>query len=533
MRHMNGAVTQVTSARRRLSPTKAALVPCLFAALLAAFVLVPPVRGNEGLNRTFLLAAAVLIAWALVLFIRARAGQRTLTLELAVRRHHWVQACAQGAVFFWWGRYVDQVYAFAPFIVAQLVFAYGVDALLQWSRRENYQLGFGPFPIIFSINLFLWFKPEWFHWQFAMILLGYLGKELIRWTKDGRSAHIFNPSSFPLGVCSLVLIATGMTEITWGQEIAQSQYNPPYIYAVIFLASIPGQLLFGVAMMTVWAVVSAYTFGLGYFWITGTYFFHDAYIPIAVFLGMHLLFTDPSTSPSTGRGRIVFGILYGFALIAFAVLLRAIGVPAFYDKLLPVPILNLLVQVIDRGAASRWFGFLDFSWISKGLTPIKRRYGFVGIWVGIFVVLSWTGGLGDNHPGQYLPFWQQACDESSDRGCDYLAFMQDTYCESDSGWACNELGILFANGDRFSEAQESWASGCDLGFDLACENLTQLRTGAPGFGRAPPPLEELPIVLRGSKGPVTERTPEALYALACKRGWPDTCEVPPGDSERP
>ena len=64
---MNGAATQVTSVGKRLSPAQAVSVPCLFAALLAAFVLVPPVRGNEGLNRTFLLAAGMLIAWALVL----------------------------------------------------------------------------------------------------------------------------------------------------------------------------------------------------------------------------------------------------------------------------------------------------------------------------------------------------------------------------------------------------------------------------------------------------------------------------------
>jgi len=34
-------------------------------------------------------------------------------------------------------------------------------------------------------------------------------------------------------------------------------------------------------------------------------------------------------------------------------------------------------------------------------------------------------------------------------------------------------------------------------------------------------------VIRGSKGAVTERDPEALYALACKRGWGDLCEGPP------
>ena len=99
---MNGAVTQVTSVGRRLSPAQAVLVPCFFAALLAAFVWCPPVR-DLGLRNTFLLAAGVLVAWASALFIGIRNGQRLLTLELAIRRHHWVQACAQGTVFFWWG----------------------------------------------------------------------------------------------------------------------------------------------------------------------------------------------------------------------------------------------------------------------------------------------------------------------------------------------------------------------------------------------------------------------------------------------
>jgi hypothetical protein len=49
-------------------------------------------------------------------------------------------------------------------------------------------------------------------------------------------------------------------------------------------------------------VLSAWLFGLIYFWATGIYFFYDSYIPIAVFLGMHLLFTDPSTAPRTDLG---------------------------------------------------------------------------------------------------------------------------------------------------------------------------------------------------------------------------------------
>ena len=52
-----------------------------------------------------------------------------------------------------------------------------------------------------------------------------------------------------------------------------------------------------------------------------SYFFFDSYIPIAVFLGMHLLFTDPSTSPRTELGRMIFGVLYGLSTIALYALL--------------------------------------------------------------------------------------------------------------------------------------------------------------------------------------------------------------------
>ena len=38
-----------------------------------------------------------------------------------------------------------------------------------------------------------------------MVALGFAAKELIRWNKDGRRVHIFNPSSFPLAVFSIGL----------------------------------------------------------------------------------------------------------------------------------------------------------------------------------------------------------------------------------------------------------------------------------------------------------------------------------------
>ena len=54
--------------------------------------------------------------------------------------------------------------------------------------------------------------------------------------------------------------------------------------------------------MTLPAVLTTYLFSVVYLAPPGTYFFFDSNVPIAVFLGMHLLFTDPSTSPRTRAG---------------------------------------------------------------------------------------------------------------------------------------------------------------------------------------------------------------------------------------
>jgi Na+-translocating ferredoxin:NAD+ oxidoreductase RnfD subunit len=99
-------------------------------------------------------------------------------------------------------------------------------------------------------------------------------------------------------------------------------------------------------------VVTTWLFGRLYFAATGIYFFYDSYIPIAVFLGMHLLFNDPSTSPRTEPGRIMYGALYGLSTVGLYELLGRAGMPTFYDKLLQVPFLNLSVKVIDRATRS-------------------------------------------------------------------------------------------------------------------------------------------------------------------------------------
>jgi hypothetical protein len=514
-----------------------------FAVSLCAFGFLDSVRQNPSFQWSFLGSGVLLLAWSGVVFGLAHRNGRRLTLAVAVRKQHLVQALAQVVFLLYWGWYWRQVYDSAFLIAAQLVFAYAFDMLLCWSRRDTYALGFGPFPVIFSINLFLWFTDDWFYLQFLLVALGFAAKELIRWNKEGQRVHIFNPSSFPLAVFSLALILTGTSDLTWGQDIATAQFFPPHVYLVLFLVALPGQYLFGVASMTMSAVVVTYVFGLLYFGATGVYFFYDSYVPIAVFLGMHLLFTDPSTAPRTEVGRILFGVFYGLSTVALYALLGRAGVPPFYDKLLQVPVLNLSIQLLDRMARSRPFLNIEREPAVRDRSHSRQRnLAYMALWAGVFALMSTVQGVGDRHPGQWVPFWQGACDDERPSACRYLGAMQQRFCASGSGWACNEAGRLHValaaseeDGGRLdsaisADAFEPFARGCELGFEPACRNLTRLSSGSGPFDldQAEPTLEDYPIILRGTKGPITDRSPEALLARACSQGWAGTCGRPTG-----
>jgi hypothetical protein len=483
------------SVSRGTAGTRALALPLAFTLALLAFLFVDSVRSNATLAWTFADVAAVLLAWNAALRASAVRSGRTLSVEIVLRKQHYLQACIQGSLLIYWGWYWRQVYDSVHLIAAQLVFAYAFDMLLNWSRRDVYALGFGPFPVVFSMNLFLWFRPDWFYFQFLMVAFGFAAKELLRWDKDGRSVHIFNPSSFPLAVFSLALIVTGTTDLTWGQDIATTLFYPPHMYLALFLFALPGQFLFGVTTMTMSAVVTTYLFGLLYYATTGIYFFYDSYIPIAVFLGMHLLFTDPATSPRTDLGRVIFGVLYGGSTIALYALLGHLGVPTFYDKLLQIPILNLSIELIDRLARSNALQRIDPTEILRSLAPRQRHLAYMAVWAVVFAVMSAVQGVGDSHPGQWLPFWQQACAEGRPYACPYLESIVSSDCDRGSVWACEELAILQDDSDRYHPRTLAGASADDY-----------------------------PIVLRGSKGPIRNVSRAGLEALACHEGWPGTCD---------
>ena len=221
--------------------------------------------------------------------------------------------------------------------------------LLAWSRREHYPLGFGPFPIVFSTNLFLWFKDDWFSLQFVLIAVGFLGKAFVRWERDGRRVHIFNPSAFTLALFSLVLLATGTTTLTWGQEIATTFSLGPRIYMVLFLIGLVVMYFFAITPVT--AAAAATLFGASALYARDDRRavlrrLRDSVggVPRAAPAG-HRSVDVAAHAARAARSSACSTALGVFALYA---LLGALGLPTFYDKLLCVPLLNLAVPAIDR-----------------------------------------------------------------------------------------------------------------------------------------------------------------------------------------
>jgi hypothetical protein len=141
--------------------------------------------------------------------------------------------------------------------------------LLCWWRRDTWILGFGPFPIVLSTNLFLWFKDDWFFLQFLLVSTGVLCNEFITWRRDRRRVHIFNPSAIALAIFSVGLLITQSTHITWGEEVAVTLGRPPNIYLEIFLLGLVVQALFSVTLVTLSSAVALYVLNLAYTGSTG------------------------------------------------------------------------------------------------------------------------------------------------------------------------------------------------------------------------------------------------------------------------
>ena len=511
---------------RVVTSRKLFIVPAVFTTALFLLSFLPRVQENPVLVWSFWAAVAGLSVWQLLLNFGSRqSGQGKSFILAKPKPQHYIQAMVHLSVYTYWGWHWPPVQEHALLLVAQLFFAYAFDMLMAWTRRDNYLLGFGPFPIIFSTNLFMWFRDDWFYLQFLMIAVGFMGKEFVRWKRDGKSTHIFNPSAFTLGLFSLVLILTNSTSITWGPQIASTLSLAPGIYTYLFIGGLVVMYFFSITLVA--ASAAAVLFGLSalYFAFTGVPYFLDSEIPTAVFLGLHLLVTDPSTSPRTPPGKLVFGILYGFGVFALYSILSAFGAPTFYDKLLCVPLLNLSVQWIDRAV----LGLRDKKSLERlglGVVPSRKaNLAHMAVWIVFFGLMTLIGKTDGRHVGDSLPYWAQACEEGRPTACDRLLLIESNYCADNSGWACNEIGAHYMAG-RIAEADTERALGffaraCELRFQAGCLNVLD-----PTIATVSNPRPfDLRLLLREGGQNLLEMPEPELYQRACEHGWNYACQT--------
>jgi len=504
-------------------PLRLAFALSLF---LGCSALLPRIHANPRLMWSVLGAAGTLLVS--LFFLRrhvVRAG-RDLRYEFLPKPVHYVQLTMHTCIYSYWGWYWREVYHQVPLILAQIVFVYALDMLVCWWRRDRWILGFGPFPIVLSTNLFLWFKPDWYFLQFLMLATGVVCKEFITWTREGRRAHIFNPSAIALFVFSVGLILTHGTQISWGEEIAVSFDRPPHIYLEIFLVGLVVQALFSVTLVTLSAAAALYAMNLVFSHATGLYFFIDTNIPAAVFLGLHLLVTDPATSPRRSFGKLVFGAMYGAGVFGLYWFLGWLGAPTFYDKLLCVPPLNLTVRALDRASAALEARFRLPAWTLR-----QANFAHMGVWIGLFAVMKTTGFLGGFHPGADPEFWRKACLQGRGTACQSWVRQMNISCHHGSGPRCMMLGNALSDGRMVprnpAEAVKEFAHGCELGMSNGCASVLRAVAESNGevFQSACDRGDSESCFLLGSFYYAGEGVPKDparafhLFQRSCAAGW--------------
>ena len=259
-----------------------------------------------------------------------------------------VQALVQGSVYLFWASHQPMALEHLPSLLLQMLFAPLLYLALCMVCRRPFCPGFWLVAVNFSINFFLWFKIPFLWMQLGLLLLAILIKMFaVRTDADGKVAHIFNPSGIVLSLGSLAILLFGLDYTAVGSEIVTSFYQTPRFGLFVFAAScvtlwLPVSYLipFGaLAFLTLADVVAVKSSGMSLMVLTSN---------SSIFLGITLLITDPSTSPKTQQGRLLFGVAYGFS-IAFAYgLLMLFHKPSYFDKVLFVPVLNLLAPWFDK-----------------------------------------------------------------------------------------------------------------------------------------------------------------------------------------
>jgi hypothetical protein len=282
-----------------------------------------------------------------------------MTFESEYKPAHLVQSLAQASVYFYVALFWDGIREQAPYILLQLVFAHLFYFALTYWRERKIRYGLSMFPIVLSINLFIWFYPRYFIFHLLMVAAAILAKTYLVRERNGRIGHIFNPSGLVMAAAAVLVILGNWDYAIRTNELLSAYVRTPHILLWVFAAGCFSQWagkVQPVAMGAYIALIFSMILADG---IVGSAFQHHWVHP-SVFIGITLLITDPVTSPKNKWPQFVFGMAYGLSVVPLVYLLTVTGNKGFYDKILFVPVLNYLAPYFEkltlgeRPALPRW-----------------------------------------------------------------------------------------------------------------------------------------------------------------------------------
>jgi hypothetical protein len=328
---------------------------------------------------------AALVALVVAVVVR-RSGGGTIATSVRLQTNHMIPAIFQVLIFSYWAVYWEPLSDHGWALGVQLLFAYTLDlAIGVWTDRA-WRVGLAPVPIVLSTNLFVWFTGSGFWLFFLVAAIALFSKAALK----RESGHIFNPSALGLAVVGLICIPLPAPEFCY--DIAHELNVTPSMTEFLILVALIAQLRVPIVLVSLgaaaslWASVEVPIFLSRYLSINGLETF-SSYVPIwywaPVFLVLALLATDPKTIPKTPAGKLLFGLLLGAGIAVASAALTAAGHNDFMAKVIPVPLVNLLVPWCDRTGAR-----LD-SRLRPALDPIWN-WAHVSLWV-LFSSLALLG----------------------------------------------------------------------------------------------------------------------------------------------
>lgn len=281
--------------------------------------------GTEQLDEMIQVAViAVLLAMGMGLARRGR-------ISFDWRLPHVLQVIAQGSIFIYWGLYWPGVLEHLPAMAIQLILAYAADAFFCFAKFKSWRIGLSAVPVVFSINLFEWF--DW-HAAFIGIVFAFAAKAYIH--RKGR--HIFNPSVIGLTIVGVISIF--VPDFVHFASAFHTLNIPPNMAEWVLIAALLPQTRYRILPISIGAMLALESTG------------NPALVRPAIILGFTLLASDPATTPQSDIGKVLFGAVVGFGLPVFSVIMRRIGQPDDFAKVMSVAVGNFLAPSLDVLAAN-------------------------------------------------------------------------------------------------------------------------------------------------------------------------------------